>query len=127
MPKPKCDLIPMEYNVVIEVDAPSDRIGSILLPPSAVEKERLQADEGWLVAVSPLAFGFDEWPEGSRKPVLGDKVLVGRFVGVTREKDGILWRLVKDKDILAVIEAQDPGDPPYHLTKDEIKAMVAPA
>lgn len=101
--KPICDLIPMEYNVVVEVDAPTDRIGSILLPPSAVEKERLQADEGILVAVSPLAFSFDDWPEGSQRPEVGDRVLIGRYTGMTREKEGVLWRVLKDKDIIAII------------------------
>jgi len=94
----------MEYNVVIEMDAPKDRIGSILLPPTSLETARQQADEGVIAAVSPLAFNFDNWPEGSRRPVVGDRVLVGRYVGVTREKDGAIWRIVKDKDIIAVIE-----------------------
>ena len=99
----------MEYNVVVEVDAPSDRIGSILLPPSAVDKERLQADEGWLVADQ------SRWRSGSTtgrrdrsKPEIGDRVLIGRYAGVTREKDGTLWRVVKDKDIIAVIEPRSP-------------------
>ena len=104
MPKPACDLIPCEFNVVVEVDAPPDRIGSILLPPSIADKERLQADEGILVAISPLAFSYDDWPAGSRKPELGDRVLIGRYTGITREKDGVLWRILKDKDVIAVIE-----------------------
>jgi co-chaperonin GroES (HSP10) len=104
--KPTCDLVPMEFNVVVEVDAPPDRIGSILLPPSVADKERLQADEGWLVKISPLAFNYDDWPEGSRKPAVGDRVLIGRYTGVTREKDGVMWRILKDKDIIAVIEPE---------------------
>ena len=106
MSKPSCDLVPMEFNVVVEVDAPPDRIGSILLPPTVADKERLQADEGWLVKVSPLAFNYDDWPEGSRKPTIGDRVLIGRYTGITREKDGTMWRILKDKDIIAVIEPQ---------------------
>jgi len=96
----------MEFNVVVEVDAPPDRIGSILLPPSVADKERLQADEGWLVRISPLAFSYDDWPEGSRKPVVGDRVLIGRYTGITREKDGVMWRILKDKDVIAVIEPE---------------------
>ena len=107
MPKPQCDLIPMEFNVVVEVDAPPDRIGSILLPPSVADKERLQADEGILVAISPLAFSYDDWPPGSRKPTIGDRVLIGRYTGITREKEGVLWRILKDKDVIAVVETRE--------------------
>lgn len=110
---PMCDIIPVEFNVVVEVDVPPDRKGSILLPPSAADKERLQADEGILVAVSPLAFTYEEWPEGSRKPEVGDRVLIGRFTGITREKDGAFWRILKDKDVIAII------------TQPEIAAVAA--
>jgi len=96
----------MEFNVVVEVDCPPDRIGSILLPPSVADKERLAADEGILVAISPLAFNYDDWPNGARKPTVGDRVLIGRYNGITREKDGTMWRILKDKDIIAVIEVE---------------------
>jgi co-chaperonin GroES (HSP10) len=109
-PKPICDLEPMEFNVVVEIDAPPDRIGSILLPPAVGDKERLQADEGWLVKISPLAFNYDDWPEGSRKPEIGDRVLIGRYTGVTREKDGTMWRILKDKDVIAVIREPESAE-----------------
>jgi co-chaperonin GroES (HSP10) len=118
-PKPACDLIPMEFNVVIEMDTPQERIGSILLPPSVLDAEKTKADEGILIAVSPLAFNFDEWPEGSRKPEVGDRVLIGRYSGISREKDKTVWRIVKDKDIIAIVEQR--------TTQDEIVDLLQAA
>ena len=103
----KCDLIPMEFNVIVELEAPKDnKIGSIFIPESKVDRDKLEAEEGILVAVSPHAFSYAEWPEGSRQPAVGDRVLIARFAGVLRERDGRSLKIVKDKDIIAVVEQQ---------------------
>ena len=122
-----CDLRPMEFNVVVELDVPKDnKIGSILMPASKVDRDKLEAEEGTLVAVSPHAFTYADWPEGSRKPQVGDRVLIARFAGIMRERDGVSLKIVKDKDIIAVVEGpigEAPtgyvtwGKDPVHLAK----------
>lgn len=103
----KCDLIPMEFNVVVELDATEEVTkGGIILMKQTVDKNQLEAEEGILVAVSPHAFTYADWPEGSRKPQIGDRVMIARFAGVLRERDGKSLKIVKDKDIIAVVDEQ---------------------
>ena len=113
-----CDLIPMEFNVVVELDPVEEKTaGGLYLPPTKVDRDKLEAEEGTLVAVSPHAFTYAEWPEGSRQPRVGDRVLIARFAGVLRERDGKSLKIVKDKDIIAVVEKPSPD-----LTDEEIIA-----
>lgn len=105
----KADILPMEFNVVVELDpAESKTAGGIYLPESTKEADKTAADEGTLIAVSPHAFSYAEWPEGARKPQVGDRVLFARFAGVLRKpkagQDGATLRVIKDKDIMAVID-----------------------
>lgn len=102
-------LIPVEFFVVVEIDAVKEKSeGGIILPTQTVDKDKLSAQEGTLLAVSPLAFNYDHWPEGSRKPQPGDRVLFKRYAGATherkvagRQRD---FRLLNDKDIIAIVE-----------------------
>ncbi len=101
-------MIPMEYNVVVEIDAVVKKSpGGIIMPDAIVDKEKLAAEEGTLIAVSDMA--FDIWPDGSRKPQVGERVLVARHSGIMRERDGKTLRILKDKDIVAIIEGGDNG------------------
>lgn len=100
-----CDLKPMEFNVVVELDKIEEKTASgLYLPESKVDRDKLEAEEGTLVAVSPHAFSYAEWPAGARQPRVGDRVLIARFAGITRERGGATFKIVKDKDIIAVVE-----------------------
>jgi co-chaperonin GroES (HSP10) len=108
----KCPLLPMEFNVVVEPDKPEEKTaGGIILTSTSRDADELAADEGTLVAVSPHAFTYAEWPEGARKPQVGDRVIFARYAGVLRKpkgsSDGL--RILKDKDIMAVIMEQANG------------------
>lgn len=98
-------LQPVEYNVIVELEDISERSGGgIFLPADKVERLRLEATEGTLVALSPLAFTYEEWPADARQPGEGDKVYFARFAGILVERDGKWIRILKDKDIVAVVE-----------------------
>lgn len=102
-----CNLQPMEFNVVVQPKGGEEVTkGGIILPSSTQEADKLAADEGVLVAVSPHAFTYADWPEGARKPQVGDQVIFARYGGVLRKgKNGDPdLRILKDKDIMAVIE-----------------------
>lgn len=98
-------LSPMEFNVVVRLDKIEEKTaGGIILPSAKLDRDKLETEEGELVALSPHAFTYAEWPEGARKPQEGDRVLIARFAGVLRERCGRDYRIVKDKDIVAVVE-----------------------
>lgn len=98
-------LIPVEFFVVVELPPRETKIGNIIVPDSVLDADKLATQEGTLVAISPLAFNYDNWPEGSRKPAVGDKVLFRRFAGALHERGGRDYRLLNDKDIIAIIES----------------------
>ncbi len=107
IPAETCPILPMEFQVVVKPDAAEEKTaGGIILTRTTVEADELAADEGTLIAVSPLAFTYAEWPEDARKPQVGDRVVFSRYAGFLRrpKKEGQALRIMPDKAILAVIE-----------------------
>lgn len=97
---------PMEFNVVVELDPVDSKTpGGIILLDTAKERDKLGIQEGTLVASSPLAFSYADWPDGHSPPEVGCRVLFARYSGLIREEDGKTYRVLKDKDIVAVIDA----------------------
>jgi len=102
-----CWIEPIEFNVVVELD-PVEEVtaGGIILPGSKTERDKLAGEEGTLVAVSPHAFTYaDSWPEDRPPPRVGQRVMIKRFDGLLREKDGKSYRIVQDKSVVAVLAA----------------------
>ncbi|MES2904539.1 MAG: co-chaperone GroES [Pseudomonadota bacterium] len=96
-------LAPMEYNVVIRPDAlETTTPGGIIL--NLKERDEWAIHEGVIDAVSVHAFGYAEWPEGARKPAVGDRVMFAKHAGALIERGGVKYRVVKDKDIIAVLD-----------------------
>jgi chaperonin GroES len=95
-----------EFNVVVKpVEVEEKTAGGILIPELAKDRMQQASVEGVIVHVSPLAFTYERWPEGSAPPKVGDSVVFAKFAGMIRKgKDGAEYRIVKDKDIAAVLE-----------------------
>jgi co-chaperonin GroES (HSP10) len=95
---------PVEFNCIVLVDeVPEKTAGGII----RVERDREQyaSTKATLVAVSPLAFTYEIWPEGVEKPKPGDIVLIAKYGGTSMKQpneQGPDYRVIKDKDILAV-------------------------
>jgi co-chaperonin GroES (HSP10) len=104
-------LTPVEFQVVVVLDPTEERTaGGIILPGSVKDKDELAAEEGTLIAVSPLAFNYvDEWPEGT-KPQVGQRVMFKRYDGLLRKRTigGVerSFRLLVDKSIVAIVEPE---------------------
>lgn len=102
--------VPVEFNVVIFPDGAEDTIKTesgvkIYKPIDLVDKEEHACQTGVLIATSPLAFTYDNWPDGARIPKPGDRVIFGKYSGFkSRGKDGKDYRLAKDKDIIAILD-----------------------
>ena len=96
---------PTEYRVLVLPKPVEEKIGSILLPDQVKEQNQFAQMEGTIVAASPLAFTYADWPDGARVPGAGDRVLFGKYSGaIVKGRDGKDYRLVNDRDISAVLE-----------------------
>lgn len=98
-------LTPLEFFVIVELDVQAEKTaGGIILPPQAKDADELSTQEGTLVAASPHAFTYaDGWPEGS-KPETGQRVLFKKFAGALHERGGRKYRILNDKDLVAIVE-----------------------
>jgi len=95
---------PIEYNVLIRPDPAEQKTkGGIILSDQTVETDKHAQQRGVIVSMSPAAFDYAEWPEGS-KPQNGNRVLFARYDGILVKDGDDEFRLVKDKAIAAVIE-----------------------
>jgi chaperonin GroES len=97
---------PTEYRVLV-LPKPVDEVskGGIIIPDQVKEQNQFAQMEGTIVAASPLAFTYAEWPEGASIPRAGDRVLFGKYSGaIVKGRDGKDYRLVNDRDITAVLE-----------------------
>lgn len=101
-------IIPFEFKVLIEPeqsDLEKRAIKSgLVVPDSTKEHEKHAQMKGRIVAMSPLAFTYGDWPEGVRLPKVGDKVLFAKYAGAFVEgRDEVKYKIVNDKDIAAII------------------------
>lgn len=79
--------------------------GGIILPDETKERDQYAQMEGTLIEASPLAFTYhDGTVETFRTPRPGDRILFAKYAGaVVKGKDGADYRLIKDKDLSAVL------------------------
>ncbi len=98
-------LLPTEYNVIIAPAVmPEKTKGNIILADETKDRQSGAMQVGRLVAASPIAFNYDQWPTGSLPPHSGEIVWFARYAGGEFVgADGRTYRIVKDKDIGAVI------------------------
>jgi co-chaperonin GroES (HSP10) len=96
---------PVEYNVVVAPAKMPDKIGSLHIPDEFKDNQALAMQVGRIVSMSPLAFDYAKWPDDASKPSVGQIAWFARYAGKEFEGiDGKTYRILKDKDIGAVIE-----------------------
>lgn len=100
-------ILPQRYNVlVLPVEVEAKTQGGIYLPPSKVEKDEFGRKEGILVAMSPMAFTWPDWPEDAadKLPKVGDRVIFGKYqADEITGRDGQKYWLMKDENIAGVM------------------------
>ncbi len=103
----ECDpgLRMLEFNVlVLPGDVEKKTKGGIILIDETADADKHAKNEGLLVALSPAAFNYDDTIQACQ-PKPGDKVLYAKYGGtIVKGRDGRDYRVLKDKDIAAVIE-----------------------
>jgi chaperonin GroES len=90
--------------VVTRIDADNKTAGGIIIPDTAKEKPT----EGEVIAVGPG--GRDE--SGKLIPIdlkKGDRVLFGKWSGTEVKLDGVEYLIMKESDIMGVIEQAVAG------------------
>ena len=82
--------------------------GGIIIPEAAGEREHMNQVKGRIVSMSPAAFDFADF--GGNNPKAGDAVIFAKFAGIVTEgADKREYRILADKEVLAVIEEQTNG------------------
>jgi co-chaperonin GroES (HSP10) len=95
----------LEYNVLIDQDVVEAKLASGLhIPEEVLERKKHQQTNGVIVGMSPMAFTFDDWPDREAKPRIGDRVAFAQHAGAFIKEGGKEYRVVKDKDIVAVLD-----------------------
>lgn len=102
-------IIPTEFKLLILPDKVAERTqGGVWRPQEVREHEQAAATTGTIVAKAPLAFTYADWPEGVTPPKEGERVAFARYAGMTiKGKDGHEYRIVNDKDLVAILDWQD--------------------
>lgn len=97
---------PVEFNVLVRQDVVETKTKSgLIMPDAVVDREHHSQTRGVIVAVSPLAFNADIWPQDMAKPGPGERVAFAKHAGTfITGTDGDEYRVVKDKDVVAVIK-----------------------
>jgi chaperonin GroES len=100
----KSGIEPTEFKVLIKPKTVEEKTaGGIIIPDESKDREQFAQMEGELVAVSPLAFTYADWKDGS-PPKPGNRVLFAKFAGAkVKGRDSVEYRIVNDKDIAAVL------------------------
>ena len=95
---------PLHDRVVVKrIEGEEKTAGGIIIPDTAKEKPQ----EGEVVAVGPG--GRDE--SGKLTPLdlkTGDRVLFGKWSGTEVKIDGVEYLIMKESDIMGVIEGKMP-------------------
>jgi chaperonin GroES len=91
---------PLADRILVKREEPSETVrGGIIIPDTAKEKPQ----EAKVVAVGPGK--VDD--AGKRTPLelkVGDRILVGKYAGTEVKIDGVEHLIMREDDVLAVIE-----------------------
>ncbi len=92
-------LVPLGDKIVLkQVEAEETTKSGIVLPGQAKEKPQ----EAEVIAVGPG--GVIEGKEVTMQVKSGDKVIYSKYAGTNVELDGVEYIVVKQSDILAIVE-----------------------
>ncbi|MBI1317499.1 MAG: co-chaperone GroES [Candidatus Hydrogenedens sp.] len=91
---------PLADRILVKREEPSETVkGGIIIPDNAKEKPQ----EGKVVAVGAGKKGDDGKPVKLEVKV-GDRILMGKYSGTEVKIDGIEHIIMREDDVLAVIE-----------------------
>ena len=98
--KTKTKFRPLDDRILVEVaDAEEVTAGGIVLPDTAQEKPQ----RGKIIATGPGKL-LDSGERGELEVNVGDEVYYGKYSGTEVEMDGEKYVILRESDILAVVD-----------------------
>lgn len=87
--------------VLVKPKEVKDTYGSLAIPQSVIDREKLAVVRGIVVAVGSLC-----WDDSDSPPYCapGDEIIFAKYAGLVVEEDEKYYRLINDIDVLAVVE-----------------------
>lgn len=94
-------ITPLEFNVLIRPAPAEERTkGGLLIPEGVRDRNHHASERGEVIALAEAAFA-----EIGGRPQVGQTVAIVRYGGTkVTGRDGEEYRIVKDKDVLAIVE-----------------------
>lgn len=104
----KSGIRPLEYFVLVRPREVEDKTsGGLYIPQETQEREQFGQTEGEIIAMSPMAFNFDDLAMKC-KPDIGARVMFSKYQATeVKGQDGKTYWLMKDKAIAAEIAKDD--------------------
>ena len=104
----KSGIIPLSYKVLIKVRAIEEKTsGGIIIPDEIRDKEGAASQVATIIDKGPAAFTVgvgdlkDEW---NLTPGVGNEIVINKYAGIqVKGIDGEEYRLVSDKEVLAIL------------------------
>lgn len=96
-------IVPLDLVALVLPD-PAEAVtkGGIIIPETTQAKQKYHTQKATLVATGKSCFA--EWVE---KPVPGQRVLIVQYAGtLIKGKDGAEYRIVRNDDLIAVLEEE---------------------
>jgi hypothetical protein len=114
-------IMPTEFKVLVLPDESETQIrarrANIAVPDSYAAMYAHGSVTGRIIAMSPAAFSYHDWPDGCRLPLVGERIVFARYAGMLVQGKPVKtvvngreheepreYRLLNDKDIAAVLE-----------------------
>src|SRR6266852_2997165 len=98
---------PLHDRIVVRrLEEGEQKVGGIIIPDTAKEKPQ----QGTVIAAGNGKVNDD----GKRVPLdvkVGDRILFGKYAGQEITLDGEEYLIMKEDDVLAVIESRSPKEP----------------
>ena len=96
----KLSIKPLDDRIVVEQDKAEDKtVGGIVLPDTAKEKPH----RGKVLAAGPGKL-LKNGGRGAMSVKVGDEVYYGKYAGSDVEVDGKKYVILKESDVLAILE-----------------------
>ena len=101
----KSGLRPVGHAVLIQPYEPEFQRSVIVIPDFVSEGTKMRESRGIVMEVGSSAWDDEKQPRAK----VGDKVMISKYVGalVTGPADNKLYRMINDRDIFCVIEAEE--------------------